>query len=76
MGACETEGDVDVSSERMEPSFQLVGEMGWRERRPWTQRRGMGDRKENTFKGRESVIWVVFFSPNFKLFILYWGIVD
>ena len=53
---------MDVSSERIEPSFQLVGVMGWREReRPWTQRRGVGDRKENTSKGRESIIWGFFF---------------
>lgn len=55
---------MDVSSERIEPSFQLVGVMGWRERereRPWTQRRGVGDRKENTSKGRESIILGFFF---------------
>ena len=46
---------MDVSSEGMEPSFRLVGVMGWRERDHGPRGVGVGDRKGNTPKGRESV---------------------
>ena len=66
---------MDVSSERMEPSFQLVGVMGWRERETMDPEEwGWGTgRRTHLREGKAS--FGVFF-PNCKLFILYWGIVD
>lgn len=68
---------MDVSSERIEPSFQLVGVMGWREREKDHGPRGEGwgiGRRTPLREGKAS--FGGSFSPNFKLSILYWGIVD